>query len=135
QLWFGDDAVAGYATAARRLVVAGAPICPPERLAAAAHDLESFAAKRGRLVCYFGAGSRLERELAGRTEESCIPLGAQPVWDPRNWPGTVAGHASLRAQLNRARNKRVRVDEWAASRARNHPALRRVLEQWLKTRG
>src|SRR5439155_8443578 len=39
------------------------------------------------------------------------------------------------AQLNRARNKGVRVDEWPASRARGSPTLRAVLAEWLRTRG
>ena len=58
-----------------------------------------------------------------------VGLGAQPVWDPRNWPAAVAKRGSLRAQFNRARNKGVIVTEWSSEKAENHPALRRVLSQ------
>jgi phosphatidylglycerol lysyltransferase len=47
----------------------------------------------------------------------------------------VGEHASLRAQLNRARNKGVAVEAWPASRAAADPALRRCLAEWLETRG
>jgi phosphatidylglycerol lysyltransferase len=42
--------------------------------------------------------------------------------------------SSLRAQFNRARNKGVRVTEWAAERAADNPALRRALGEWLADR-
>src|SRR5512133_149443 len=84
-----------------------APVCAPERLAAAAAELEADAAMRRARVLYFGAGERLERAYAARADHSLVRLGAQPVWDPAAWPGIVARKASLRAQLNRARNKHV----------------------------
>jgi phosphatidylglycerol lysyltransferase len=65
---------------------------------------------------------------------SRVLLGAQPVWDPREWPEAVAKRASLRAQFNRARNKGVRISEWPSRDAENHPALRRCLTEWLATR-
>lgn len=65
---------------------------------------------------------------------SRVLLGAQPVWDPREWPDAVAKRASLRAQFNRARNKGVRISEWPSPDAENHPALRRCLTEWLATR-
>ena len=45
------------------------------------------------------------------------------------------GDASLRAQVNRSRNKGVRVSEWGCEKATSHPELRRVLGEWLATRG
>jgi phosphatidylglycerol lysyltransferase len=86
-------------------------------------------------VLYFGAGERLERTYAARAEHSLVRLGAQPVWDPAAWSDIVAHKASLRAQLNRARNKHVHIEEWPASRARASERLRAVLRQWLATRG
>jgi phosphatidylglycerol lysyltransferase len=63
-----------------------------------------------------------------------VLLGAQPVWDPHHWPEVLAKRRSLRAQLNRARNKGVSVAEWPAMEAENDARLRRVLAQWLETR-
>jgi phosphatidylglycerol lysyltransferase len=72
---------------------------------------------------------------AGRTDHAFVRLGAQPVWEPHAWPTIVHGKASLRAQLHRAHNKDVRVEEWPAERARGAPALRAVLAEWLDMRG
>lgn len=135
KLWFDGDAVAGYGLAAGRLVVAGAPVCTPERLGSVAVHLQNFAAGLGRKVCYFGAGSRLEGELPARVPNSRVLLGAQPVWDPSVWSSKVESHASLRAQLHRAQNKGVAVSEWNAGEAQDNPALRAILDQWLGTRG
>ena len=137
QLWFSQarDAVAGFATYAHVCVVAGAPVCAPDRLAAVAAELDADAARRGERVLYFGAGERLEQVYLARRDHCLVPLGAQPVWEPAAWPAIVKRKASLRAQLNRARNKGVRVDEWPAARARDSSTLRAVLGEWLRTRG
>jgi phosphatidylglycerol lysyltransferase len=62
-------------------------------------------------------------------------LGAQPVWNPQTWPETVGRVPSLRQQLNRARHKGVAIEEWPVGRANGHGELRRVLNEWLETRG
>jgi phosphatidylglycerol lysyltransferase len=133
--WFAGagDAVVGYVVAAGTRVVAGAPVAPAERLAAAAGEFAADARRAGERVVYFGAGHRLERALAAAGAHAAVPLGAQPWWDPRAWDARRV--RSLRAQLNRARNKGVRVAEWPAARARAHPALRAVLAAWLAGRG
>ena len=137
RLWFSHarDAVVGYASYAHVRVIAGAPVCAPERLDAVATELEEDAERHGERVLFFGAGERLEHVYAVRRDHCLVPLGAQPVWEPAEWPGIVRGKASLRAQLNRARNKGVHVDEWPAARARGSPTLRAVLDEWLRTRG
>ncbi|HEX6042610.1 DUF2156 domain-containing protein, partial [Longimicrobium sp.] len=136
-LWFAaaGDAVAGFVDAPGYRVVAGAPACPHGRLSAVAEELEAGARDEGRRVCYFGAGHRLEEVLRPSPTHARVLLGAQPVWDAARWPAVVDGHASMRAQLNRARNKGVSVEEWPAARAGADPALRRCLEEWLETRG
>ncbi len=136
-LWFSarGDAVAGFVRREGVRVVAGAPVCAAERLADVATELEADAARVGERVCYFGAGARLEAVFRDAPTHSRVLLGAQPVWDPEAWPEIVAGHASLRAQLNRARNKGVGVEEWTAARATGSPELHRCLEEWLATHG
>jgi len=62
-------------------------------------------------------------------------LGAQPSWDPEDWAGIIATHSSLRAQLNRARNKGVSVALWPSERAERSPELKTLLQEWLGTRG
>ncbi|MGE0355083.1 MAG: phosphatidylglycerol lysyltransferase domain-containing protein [Gemmatimonadales bacterium] len=135
--WFTPDGegVVGYVRAAGVWVAAGAPVCEPGRLAEVAAAFEARAAAAGVPVCYFGAEARLESIYRGRPGYAMVRLGSQPVWAPGEWPEIIAGRASLRAQLNRARNKGVVVEEWSAAQADRHPELRRCLEEWLETRG
>lgn len=136
RLWFSGagDAVAGYAVWGRIRVVAGAPVCPAERLPEVAAELEADARSHGASTCYFGAGSRLESLMAGSPRYSRILLGAQPAWDPREWPAILSRRPSVRAQLNRARNKGVTVEEWPPERAAASPELLRCLGEWLAQR-
>lgn len=136
-LWFSreGDAVAGFVRRGAVRVVAGAPVCAADRLADVSSELEADAARVGARVCYFGAEERLESLRRGDPRYSMVVLGAQPAWHPARWSAAVDGHKSLRSQLARARNKGVRVAEWAPSRASASPELRAILEQWLATRG
>ena len=135
--WFASrgDAVVGFVEYAGMRIVAGAPVCAEYRLGEVAAEFEHVTARAGERVCYFGAEARLESVLRGSPGHAQVVLGAQPVWSPQQWPAILAGHASLRAQLNRARNKGVQVSEWPPERAHDHPVLHRCLEEWLATRG
>jgi phosphatidylglycerol lysyltransferase len=135
--WFSrsDDAVIGYVEHGGVRLVAGAPVCADVRLTKVIEEFECDAARNKIKVCYFGAEARLESCLAGSPRHSRMLLGAQPVWHPQSWPGIFARQSSLRAQLNRARNKSVAVDEWPVDRAGGHPELHRCLSEWLATRG
>jgi phosphatidylglycerol lysyltransferase len=135
--WFsrGGDAVVGYVTRRGVRVVAGAPVCRPERLAAVAAEFEAEAGAGGERVCYFCAQERLEALYRGSRTHSMVLLGAQPVWEPGRWAAVVGGKGSLRAQFNRARNKGVTVEEWPARAAQDSPELRACLSEWLATRG
>jgi len=137
RLWFSGrgDAVVGYVVSAGVHVVAGAPVAAPERLLGVAAEFEAMTRQQGRRTCYFGAGWRLEAELREIPSSSTVLLGAQPVWHPGRFAERLQGRASLRAQLNRVRNKGVTVREWPAEQARSHPALLRCLHEWLATRG
>jgi phosphatidylglycerol lysyltransferase len=136
ELWFsaGGEGVVGYVSSHGVRVVAGAPVCPEAALRAVAAEFERDADEAGQTVCYFGAEARLESIYRDARSHSMVLLGAQPAWDPACWPGIVAARASLRAQLNRARNKGVVVGEWRPERARTEPGLRRVLGEWLGSR-
>ena len=135
--WFAaeGDALVGYATYARTRVVAGAPVCASDRLAGVVQAFGADAARCGERVCYFGAGARLESLLMAEGSWSVAGLGAQPSWDPAGWPEIVHHKASLRAQLNRARNKAVCVDEWRGPDDAQREALRACLAEWLAGRG
>jgi phosphatidylglycerol lysyltransferase len=135
--WFSrsGDAVVGYVTSKGFRVVAGAPVCEKELLADVVSKFEAAAKRKGEKVCYFAAETRLESLLSGNTGYSKVLLGAQPVWHPAFWADNVTQHNSLRAQLNRARNKGVTVAEWSIERARNNTQLAECLEKWLGSKG
>jgi phosphatidylglycerol lysyltransferase len=133
--WFAaaGDAVLGYVQHYGVRIVAGAPVCARERLAEVAAEFERDSATAGWRVCYFCAESRLETLLRVSPGHSLVLLGAQPAWHPARWPRIFERHASLKAQLKRARNKAVTVSEWSAERASREPALLRCLREWLAT--
>ena len=135
--WFSPrcEAVVGYVNWGKIRVVAGAPVCAEEELPQVVAEFERASAARGRRVCYFGAAGRLETLLNENPAYASVVLGSQPVWHPHEWAGIVDGRASLRAQINRARNKRIIVRERPAASAQNDPQLERVLREWLHTRG
>ncbi len=137
EYWFGASAesVVGYVLSGHTRVVAGAPVCRKEDLPAVTAEFELDAQSSAQSVCYFGAEGRLESILKNSDSHSMILLGAQPCWAPAGWPEIVARQRSLRAQLNRARNKGVRVTEWPIGQAHDDPELRDCLAQWLASKG
>lgn len=135
--WFsGDgDALVGYVRRAGVRVVAGAPVAAKDRLARVVTEFEADAEQCGEKVCYFGAEGRLEELLAGRRSHAFVLLGAQPSWDPARWEERFRRHASLRAQLSRARHKGVGVSDEVPHVAERDGALKACLARWLETRG
>lgn len=135
--WFGQDAesVVGFSLNSRVRVVVGAPVCPPENLPVILSEFEDEAKQRKESVCYLAAESRLEAVCAGKSAYTKILLGAQPVWHPAGWEKIIRENKSLRAQLNRARNKGVTISEWSNEEAFNHPALLDCLKNWLAAKG
>ncbi len=135
--WFHPrgDAVVGYVSHGGHRVVAGSPVCAPERLPEVVERFEEDGARQHQSICYFAADERLAAALAARGPWDRLYLGAQPVWDPRGWSEILSGKASLRAQLHRALNKGVEVEEWSGKAALGHPELERCLREWLATRG
>ncbi|HEX3556512.1 MAG TPA: DUF2156 domain-containing protein [Thermoanaerobaculia bacterium] len=134
RLWFssGGEGVVGYTCAGKYRVVAGSPVCPPERLAGIAAEFAADTRQARQRLCYFGAQDRLIDLLAARGPISALLLGAQPAWNPAHWHATLAGKASLRAQLARARNKGVIV---RSSQDSQEPGLQRCLNEWIERRG
>ncbi len=110
QHWFSPegDALVGYVQHLGVRVVAGAPVAAFERLPLVAQRFEAEGRRSGLATCYFAVEPRW-LELVGR-RSAAVPVGAQPVWQADDWVDAVEGHASLRAQFNRARNKGVTVE-------------------------
>lgn len=126
-----SEAAVGFVSCCGVRVVVGAPICSHSRLPDVAAEFERDSALADERVCYLGAEARLEFIYAETSKYAKVLLGAQPVWQPSEWKDIIIKHKSLRAQLNRARNKGVIVKEWSTEKASNHPALQNCLREWL----
>lgn len=135
-LWFpvSVPAVVGYTRRHNRLLVAGAPVCEPGVILKVCEEFEFFARQQNCQVCYVCAEGRLRSLYEGSSHHAIVTLGAQPVWDPGKWHQIVQNHASLRAQLNRCRNKAVSITALTPDQAAGNSELRGVLREWLNTR-
>jgi phosphatidylglycerol lysyltransferase len=134
--WFSPSgkAVVGYVSRGSWLIAAGEPVCPPGILPSAVGGFEAFARGLQSRVCYVCAGEPIRRLLAGSCEHSGVTIGAQPVWNPLDWPHIVRQLRSVRAQLNRSRNKGVQIESMEPARAVDHPGIQRTLLDWLQSR-
>lgn len=137
EYWFGPDgdSVVGFVSSKKVRVVAGAPVSEEKKLYQVSQLFEEESAALGCSVCYFGAEGRLDKLYHHSATHSSVLLGAQPVWKPADWPSVVAAHSSLRAQINRAKNKGVVVTEWPIDRANQSPELRECLQSWFTIKG
>jgi phosphatidylglycerol lysyltransferase len=116
-------------------MAAGGPVCAEAVVDGVAEGFEADAARAGARVTWFGADARLLAVREGRRGWSTMPVGAQPVWHPAGLVARIHGKRSLRAQLNRARNKGLVVTPWSAERAERDADLHRVLGGWLSRHG
>lgn len=134
RLWFSSDriAVIGFRIEKGMRIVAGAPVCPLERL----HDVVAeFEGADRRKACYFGAEERLYAYLHESRGRASAVLGAQPVWSTHAFLSAFHNHESLRAQLSRSRNKGVVIREVCQIDEGTRIGVQRVLGEWLETRG
>lgn len=133
--WFsaegGGDAVIGFTRRHRVRIAAGAPVCAQDRLADVVTEFEQAAKEQNEIVCYFGAAARLTETLRHLPCHDGVVIGAQPVWHPARWSAIISKNSSLRAQINRARNKGIVMTEWSAESALHNPDLQRCLNEWL----
>ncbi len=112
-------------------VAAGGPSGPAARRPEAAGAFERDAAATGARVLWFAVETPAEVGLG----KPSIVIGAEPVWDAGRWPEVIAAKSSVRAQVNRARNKGLVAEAWPAARVRASAELRAVLTGWLSHRG
>lgn len=133
--WYSADGqgVVGHVRRGRVWVVGGAPVCAADRLEEVTAEFESSARRARASVCYVGAQDRLAQRCLSDPGYASTVLGAEPWWVPAEWPKVVAARASVRAQLNRARNKGVTVGLAPFAATAPEP-VERVLREWLDTR-
>ncbi|MBS1707205.1 MAG: DUF2156 domain-containing protein [Armatimonadetes bacterium] len=135
--WWSSDrhSMVGFVRSGGMAIVAGAPVCAAHRLEATLNEFGSYLRREHLQVCFFGAEGRLQSQLDRQGGTVSVVMGSQPEWSPREFVEALESDASLRAQLNRARNKGVVVTEWERERAERHPGLEGVLHDWLASRG
>jgi phosphatidylglycerol lysyltransferase len=129
------DAVVGYIERHRVRVVAGAPVSSDEAFPAVIDAFEADAARAGYGVIYFCAEQRIADVAAAHPGRLTFPIGAQPFWRPETLVCDFQRHASLRAQLNRARNKGVCARRIYTLDDDTLRALQRCLDEWIEQRG
>lgn len=132
------DTVIAYVEVGRWRVVAGEPVGPRQALgpAAAAFVAESRAARRK--VAFFSVEHPFADALLAASPPGgvgLLPIGEQPEWDPRGWSVAGPERRTLRAQVNRARNKGVSVRRLApaelAAAGDMRAAVEDVMRAWL----
>jgi phosphatidylglycerol lysyltransferase len=133
--WFSrDESFVAYVDTGRAWVAAGAPVCATENLSAAARAFVSEAARRGRDAVFFAT----EERAASMPSFASLPIGEQPVWDPRDWRATLARAKSVREQLRRAGQKGVEISRVPAGLLTGGGGLRRevgeLVRRWLGAR-
>lgn len=129
------DAVIGYVTHHKVRVVGGAPVCPEENFDDVLRAFERDAQACGEGVFYFGAEWRLASFASADPRRITFPIGAQPVWAPDVLLGEFRKHSSLRAQLNRARNKGVTTRVLRVHADASVGGMRACLQEWIERRG
>ncbi len=134
--WFNArrDAVVGYVRRGSWILVAGEPVCAPELLSGVVAEFEAWTRNLQVQLCYVCAADSMRDLLGSSGRHSSITMGAQPVWNPNDWPAIVRSRASLRAQLHRAINKGVRIESWPPAQGAGNAEIRRTLREWLRGR-
>lgn len=117
--------VVGYVDTGAAWVAGGEPIAAAEHVLGVARRFFDAALTARRRACCFATEGRLA-ELPGTCR---LLLGEQPVWDPANWPITLATARSLRAQLRRATSHGVTVRAVAAEEVAEGTPRREALDQ------
>ncbi len=140
--WFDPEApaVVGYVEASRHRVAAGAPIGPPEVIAAVAARFVADAKTRGRGAVFFGVEAPFVEALrAAGVPHDALAIAEAPDWHPARYDLNAPTRRSLRAQVHRAHNKGVRVRRVDADELARRPGpvraeIENVLDRWLASR-
>ena len=140
--WFGpeDEGVVAFVETSKYRVVAGAPVSATSAMASLALAFVAASHQVGRRVVFVGVDDGdLAHLAAGIKDIESVPIGLQPEWDPAAYGLEGSARRTLRAQVNRARNKGVRVRRVMPEELANAPgalraSIERVMTRWLASR-
>jgi phosphatidylglycerol lysyltransferase len=130
-----NEACVAYIDTGSAWVAAGAPIAEPERAPDAALRFVAAAAVHRRRACFFGTEDRFTTAVPF----AAMRIGEQPAWDPGAWDEILRGAGSLRAQIRRARAKRVTVRAFdprllAEPAGEPRASVERLIDRWQAAR-
>lgn len=135
-LWFSSsrEAVIGYVQTRTHVIAAGSPVSDESKTEDVVLEFYRYVSQQQKKVCFFGAQERIVTMLADHSPVSSILLGAQPIWTPVDWLSSVQVKSSLRAQVQRAKNKSVIAKLWDEQSVIPKSALYECLGEWIASR-
>lgn len=109
EYWFDPSGpgVVAYYRAWGTWVVAGAPICPLERMVTCALTFAVAAKDAGYRVCFFGTAARFAEQISQQATH--VKIGEQPCWDPTRWDNDAKRMKLISSQKRRAERKGLTV--------------------------
>ena len=135
-----NESVVAYVSTRRFMVVAGGPVGPVERLKDTLETFADFCRSQDRHVLVVGLEPwQIEGISPDVKRFEVFKIGEQPEWDTEHYHVQGPDKKSLRAQINRAKNKGVSVrrvdgDELAQSPGSLRLAIDHILNRWLRSR-
>lgn len=123
-----NDIAVGYVRT-RGAIVAAPPVCAAGLMTDVCAAFEKWAR---RCVIYVLADSATRELLEHAGPHRGVCIGAQPTWNPQDWPGRVKTHRSIRSQIRRAGKKGVTI--LTGDDLPDDAQLYAVLRAWLATR-
>ncbi|MFN3201028.1 MAG: phosphatidylglycerol lysyltransferase domain-containing protein [Bradymonadia bacterium] len=148
QYWFDGDTpedatgVVAYVDAPGHRVVAGPPVTDPDDLGETTRRFVEATRAEGRRAVFFAVEADFIAVLEGLDPplaHDALPIAEQPEWAPADYTLQGSKRRTLRAQVNRARNKGVRVrriepEEIALAPGPLRAEIESVLSRWLASR-
>lgn len=109
----------------------GSPLCAPEDVGRVARGFVKSAREAGRRAGFCAVEDFPRDAFFAR-----VPLGQQPIWDPRQWERILAGRRRLREQIRRAYAKgvRARVVPKEEIEGPLRPSIAALSTHWLERR-
>ncbi len=109
EYWFDPSGpgVVAYYRAWGTWVVAGAPICPLDRMVECGLAFAEAAKAAGYRVCFFGTAARFAEQISQHATH--VKIGEQPCWDPTRWHGDAKRMKLIGSQIRRAERKGLTV--------------------------
>ncbi|MEE2755092.1 MAG: DUF2156 domain-containing protein [Myxococcota bacterium] len=143
--WFwsdddGHECAVAYLVTGGFAVVVGQPIVSQDRLCMALSAFRQFSESNGWRVLLAGVEEWALSHFGSELDHfDIVKIGEQPEWDCQNYTIEGAENKTLRAQINRAKNKNVSIQKVQALPSGEFEgtaklAIRHVMKRWMDAR-